>query len=147
VLDWHSRKALAHGVSITMEENFCVEALSEAIARFGAPKIVNSDQGSQFTSTQFTNVIKSHGIANSMDRRSQWGDNVFVERLWKSVKYEEVYMKAYKTVSTAREHIGHYVAFCNASRPHWAHRAHRAHERQTPDAIYFGTLTPMQAAA
>jgi putative transposase len=141
VLDWHSRKVLAHRVSITMEADFCVEALNEAIRRFGAPEIMNTDQGSQFTSAEFTDVLKDHGIAISMDGRGQWRDNVFVERLWKSVKYEEVYLKAYETVSAAREHIGRYFAFYNARRPH------RAHEGQTPDAIYFGTLMPLRAAA
>jgi putative transposase len=141
VLDWHSRKVLAHRVSITMEADFCVEALTEAITRFGAPEIMNTDQGSQFTSAEFTDELKRHGIAISMDGRGQWRDNVFVERLWKSVKYEEVYLKAYETVSAAREQIGRYFAFYNARRPH------RAHEGQTPATIYFGTLDQLHAAA
>jgi putative transposase len=141
VLDWHSRKVLAHRVSITMEADFCIEALTEAITRFGPPEIMNTDQGSQFTSAEFTDALKRHGIAISMDGRGQWRDNVFVERLWKSVKYEEVYLKAYDSVSAAREHIGRYFAFYNARRPH------RAHEGQTPDAIYFATLAQVRAAA
>ncbi len=141
VLDWHSRKVLAHRISITLEADFCVEALNEAIHRFGPPEIMNTDQGSQFTGADFIDALKHHGIAISMDGRGQWRDNVFVERLWKSVKYEEVYLKAYESVSAAREHIGRYFAFDNARRPH------RAHDGQTPDAIYFGTLAPLQAAA
>ena len=141
VLDWHSRRVLAHRVSITLEADFCVEALNEAIVRFGPPEIMNTDQGSQFTSAEFTDELKRNGIAISMDGRGQWRDNVFVERLWKSVKYEEVYLKAYESVSAAREHIGRYFAFYNARRPH------RAHEGQTPDTIYFGTLPQLHAAA
>jgi len=141
VLDWHSRKVLAHRLSITMEADFCIEALTEAITRFGPPEIMNTDQGSQFTSADFTDELKRHGIAISMDGRGQWRDNVFVERLWKSVKYEEVYLKAYESVSAAREHIGRYFAFYNARRPH------RTHEGQTPDTIYFGTLAQLHAAA
>jgi len=141
VLDWHSRKVLAHRVSITLEADFCIEALTEAITRFGLPEIVNTDQGSQFTSAEFTDELKRHGIAISMDGRGQWRDNVFVERLWKSVKYEEVYLKAYDSVSAAREHIGRYFDFYNARRPH------RTHKGQPPDAIYFGTLPQLHAAA
>jgi putative transposase len=141
VLDWHSRKVQAHRVSITLEADFCVEALNEAIARFGAPQIMNTDQGSPFTGTDFIDALKRHDIAISMDGRGQWRDNVFVERLWKSVKYEEVYLKAYDSVSAAREHIGRYFAFYNARRPH------RAHEGETPDAIYFGTLAQLPVAA
>jgi putative transposase len=102
---------------------------------------MNTDQGIQFTGTDFTDVLKAHGIAISMDGRGQWRDNVFVERLWKSVKYEEVYLKAYETVRAARAGIAAYLGFYNARRPHWAHGGH------TPDAIYFGTLAPLQAAA
>ena len=141
VLDWHSRKVLAHRISITLEADFCVEALNEAIARFGPPEIMNTDQGSQFTGADFIDVLKRHEIAISMDGRGQWRDNVFVERLWKSVKYEEVYLKAYESVSAAREHIGRYFAFYNARRPH------RAHDGQTPDDAYFGTLAQLPAAA
>lgn len=102
---------------------------------------MNTDQGSHFTSAEFIATLERHGMAISMDGRGQWRDNVFVERLWKRVKYEQVYLKAYDSVAAAREQIGRYFAFYNARRPH------RAHEGQTPDAIYFGTLTPMQAAA
>ena len=141
VLDWHSRRVLAHRVSITMEADFCIEALTEAIARYGAPEIVNTDQGSQFTSAAFVNELMKHGIAISMDGRGQWRDNVFVERLWKSVKYEEVYLKAYDSVSAARAGIGTYIDFYNARRPH------RAHGGQTPDMVYFKPLPQLGAAA
>jgi putative transposase len=141
VLDWHSRRVLAHRVSITMEADFCVEALAEAITRYGPPEIVNTDQGSQFTGSEFIGELKRHGIAISMDGRGQWRDNVFVERLWKSVKYEEVYLKAYETVSAARAGIARYFDFYNARRPHSAHRG------RTPDMVYFSTLPALQAAA
>ena len=141
VMDWHSRKVLAHRVSITMEADFCVEALQEAVARYGAPAIMNTDQGSQFTGADFTDELKANGIAISMDGRSQWRDNVFVERLWKSVKYEEVYLKAYETVSAARAGIAGYIDFYNARRPH------RAHLGQTPDGVYSASLPAVSAAA
>jgi putative transposase len=141
VLDWHSRKVLAHRVSITMQADFCIEALHEAIARYGAPEIMNTDQGSQFTGAEFTDVLKAHGIAISMDGRGQWRDNVFVERLWKSIKYEEVYLKAYDSVSAARAQIGQYIEFYNTRRPH------RAHDGRTPEATYVATLAPARAAA
>jgi putative transposase len=141
VMDWHSRKVLAHRVSITMEADFCVEALQEAVAKYGAPAIMNTDQGSQFTGADFTDVLKEHGIAISMDGRGQWRDNVFVERLWKSVKYEEVYLKAYETVSAARAGIAGYIDFYNARRPH------RTHRGQTPDGVYFASLPALKAAA
>ncbi len=99
VVDWFTRRVLSHRVSITMDTTFCVEALEEAIGKHGRPEIFNSDQGSQFTSEAFTGVLLANGIAISMDGKGSWRDNVFVERLWKSVKYEEVYLKAYDTVA------------------------------------------------
>jgi len=141
VLDWHSRKVLAHRLSITMEADFCVEALAEAIAKYGAPEIMNTDQGSQFTGAEFIGELRRHGIAISMDGRGQWRDNVFVERLWKSVKYEDVYLKAYDTVSEARAGISRYIDFYNTRRPH------RAHGGDTPDMIYFATLPAVRQAA
>jgi putative transposase len=141
VMDWHSRKVLAHRVSITMEADFCVEALQEAIGRYGAPAIMNTDQGSQFTAAEFIDELRNNGIAISMDGRDQWRDNVFVERLWRSVKYEEVYLKAYETVSAARAGIAGHIDFYNA------HRPHRAHRGQTPDAVYFASLPALKAAA
>ena len=130
VIDWHSRRVLAWRVSITMETAFCIEAVEDAIARHGRPEIFNTDQGSQFTSEAFTGLLKQHGIAISMDGKGCWRDNVFIERLWKSVKYEEVYLRAYESVSHARESLGRYFIFYNTRRPH------TALERQTPDKVY-----------
>ena len=118
VVDVFSRRVLAHRVSITMEADFCIEALEEALAKRGKPDIFNSDQGSQFTSVDFTGVLLKHGVAISMDGRGAWRDNVFVERLWRSVKYEEVYLRAYDSVSEARSSIGRYLAFYNHRRAH-----------------------------
>jgi putative transposase len=108
VVDWFSRRVLAWRVSITMEVDFCLEAVAEALARHGRPTIFKTDQGSQFTSTAFTGLLVENGIAISMDGRGSWRDNVFVERLWRSVKYEEVYLRAYETVAEARRLIGRY---------------------------------------
>ena len=141
VLDWHSRRVLAHRVSITMDADFCVEALEEAIARWGKPDIMNTDQGSQFTGSDFIDTLKDHGIDISMDGKGCWRDNVFVERLWRSVKYEEVYLKAYDSVSAARAGIAKYLAFYNA------HRPHSAHGGQTPDAVFFAALPHLKMAA
>jgi putative transposase len=141
VLDWHSRRVLAHRLSITMEADFCVEALQEAIARYGKPQIMNTDQGSQFTGAEFIGELHKHGIEISMDGRGQWRDNVFVERLWKSVKYEDVYLKAYETVSHARAGISRYFDFYNSRRPH------RAHGGRTPDVVYFAALPATRQAA
>jgi len=141
VLDWHSRRVLAHRLSITMEADFCVAALTEAIARHGKPEIMNTDQGSQFTGTEFIGELHKHRIAISMDGRGQWRDNVFVERLWKSVKYEDVYLKAYETVSDARGGISRYIDFYNSRRPH------RAHGGRTPDVVYFATPNAARNAA
>jgi len=111
VIDWFSRRVLSHRVSITMEAEFCIEALQEALAKHGKPEIFNSDQGSQFTSADFTSVLLKNGIAISMDGKGSWRDNVFIERLWRSVKWEEVYLRAYDTVSEARTSIGSYLSF------------------------------------
>ena len=116
--DWFTRRVLSHRVSITMDAAFCVEALEEAIGKYGKPEIFNSDQGSQFTGEAFTGVLLANGIAISMDGKGSWRDNVFVERLWKSVKYEEVYLKAYDTVAEARSSLGRYLDFYNRQRPH-----------------------------
>jgi putative transposase len=141
VMDWASRHVLAHRVSITMEADFCVEALREAIARFGVPEIMNTDQGSQFTGSDFIDELKRHGIAISMDGRGQWRDNVFVERLWRSVKYEDVYLRAYDSVSAVRAGLAAYFERYNARRPH------RAHGGSTPEEAYFAALPPLQEAA
>ena len=118
VMDWHSRKVLAWRVSVTIDTGFCVEALEESLGRHGAPEIFNTDQGSQFTSDAFIGLLKANGIQISMDGRGGWKDNVFVERLWKSVKYEEVYLRAYESVPEARTGLGRYFEFYNAGRPH-----------------------------
>ncbi|NKW82578.1 IS3 family transposase [Ochrobactrum pecoris] len=141
VVDWFSRKVLSWRLSITMEAAFCIEAVEEALARYGKPDIFNTDQGSQFTSIDFTTVLKKAEVAISMDGKGAWRDNVFVERLWRSIKYEEVYLHAYKTVSEARVGIGRYLTFYNSRRPH------SSLDRQTPDQVYFNALTPMMVAA
>jgi putative transposase len=140
VLDWFSRRVLSWRVSITMEAAFCVEALEDALARHGKPDIFNTDQGSQFTGGAFTGALASRGIAISMDGKGAWRDNVFVERLWRSVKYEEVYLKAYDSVSEARASIGCYLDFYNRRRPH------SSLDRRTPDQAYFDPL-PFRSAA
>jgi putative transposase len=131
VVDWFSRRVLAWRLSITMEAAFCIEALEEALAKHGRPEIFNTDQGSQFTSTDFTGVLLNAGIAISMDGKGAWRDNVFVERIWKSVKYEEVYLRAYGSVSEARASLGRYLDFYNRRRPH------SSLDRRTPDEAYF----------
>jgi len=131
VIDWFTRRVLAWRVSITMELDFCLEAVEEAIALHGKPEIFNTDQGSQFTSAAFTGLLADHGIAISMDGKGAWRDNVFVERLWRSVKYEEVYLKAYDSVAEARASIGRYLEFYNRKRPHSSLGA------RTPDQAYF----------
>jgi len=118
VVDWFSRRVLSWRVSITMDTAFCVEALEEALARHGRPEIFNTDQGSQFTSVAFTDVLKAAGVAISMDGKGAWRDNVFVERLWRSVKYEEVYLRAYASVSEARASLGRYLSFYNPASQH-----------------------------
>jgi putative transposase len=141
VMDWASRYVLAHRVSITMEADFCVEALREAIARYGAPEISNTDQGSQFTGAEFIAALQEHAIAISMDGRGQWRDNVFVERLWRSVKYEDVYLKAYDSVSAVRAGIAAYLEFYNRRRPHSTLGG------RTPESVYFATLDKPALAA
>jgi putative transposase len=140
VLDWYSRKVLSWRVSITMDVHFCLEALEEAIARYGAPDIVNTDQGSQFTSQAFTGLLKKHGIRISMDGKGSWRDNVFIERLWRSVKYEEVYLHAYDTVSDSRAGIGKYFNLYNRKRPHSSLKG------KTPDQVYY-SQQPLTLAA
>jgi putative transposase len=140
VLDWFSRRVLSWQLSITMEEAFCVETLEDALARHGKPKIFNTDQGSQFTGAAFTGVLIKNGIAISMDGKGAWRDNVFVERLWRSVKYEEVYLRAYDNVSAARASIGRYLDFYNGRRPH------SSLDGTTPDQAYFTPL-PIRMAA
>ena len=141
VVDWFSRKVLAWKLSITLSADFCIEALEEALVRHGRPEIFNSDQGSQFTSAEFIKVLKAAEIAISMDGKGAWRDNVFVERLWRTVKYEEVYLRAYTGVSEARTSIGRYLGFYNGTRPHSSLGG------QTPDQAYFNQPMPIPAAA
>ena len=143
VLDWFSRRVLSWRVSITMEAAFCVETLEDALAKHGRPEIFNTDQGSQFTGEAFTGVLASNGIAISMDGKGAWRDNVFVERLWRSVKYEEVYLRAYDSVAEARGSIGRYLNFYNRRRPH------SSLDGMTPDQAYYGaqSLPPVRLAA
>jgi putative transposase len=134
IMDWHSRRVLSWRLSNTMDPSFCVEALQEALSRFGRPEIFNSDQGSQFTSKDFTDVLLGAGVKISMDGKGRWLDNVFVERLWRSLKYEDVYLKAYANLIEARAGIGEYFQFYNTR------RAHQALGYQTPASFYDGLL-------
>lgn len=131
VMDWYSRKVLAHELSITMEADFCVRAMERALRQYGPPAIVNTDQGSQFTSAAFTKPLLAAGIEISMDGRGAWRDNVMVERLWRTVKYEEVYLRAYDSVAEARDRLARYFTFYNSG------RAHSSLDEQTPDSVYF----------
>src|SRR5947209_7022060 len=140
VLDWFSRRVLSWRLSITMEAAFCVETLEDALARHGKPDVFNTDQGSQFTGSAFTGVLTNNDIAISMDGKGAWRDNVFVERLWRSVKYEEVYLRAYDSVSEARASIGRYLDFYNGRRPH------SSLDGTTSDQAYFNSL-PLRSAA
>jgi len=140
-LDWFSRKVLAWRLSLTLETGPCVEALSEALTEHGKPEIMNTDQGSQFTAGAFLKTLQDAQIAISMDGKGAWRDNVVVERLWRTIKYEEVYLRAYGSVSEARRSLDRYLTFYNRSRPHPALGG------QTPDQVYFTQPTPIQAAA
>ena len=142
VVDWYSRKVLAWRLSITLEADFCLEAVEEALARHDKPEIFNTDQGSQFTSTDFTELLLKHKIAISMDGKGAWRDNVFVERLWRTIKYEEVYLRAYNNVPEARASLGRYIdGFYNMERPH------SSLDGQTPDKAYFKSLPAIPQAA
>jgi putative transposase len=143
IVDWFSRKILAWRLSITLSTDFCVEALEEALARHGRPKIFNTDQGSQFTSADFTKVLKTAEITISMDGKGAWRDNVFVEQLWRTVKYEEVYLQAYAGVAQARASIGQYLTFYNGKRPHSSLGGKTPDQAYTPraDANPGGGLT------
>jgi putative transposase len=143
VIDWYSRRVLSWRVSITMEASFCIAALEEALAKHGKPDIFNTDQGSQFTCPAFIDVLTKRDIAISMDGKGAWRDNVFVERLWRSVKYEEVYLRAYDSVSEARERLGTYLDWYNRRRPH------SSLDGRTPDQAYFDqqTTPPIRLAA
>ena len=140
IMDWHSRKVLSWRLSNVMEADFCIEALKEAINRYGLPEIFNSDQGAQFTSTAFTDVLKAHHIRMSMDGKGRWIDNVFIERLWRSVKYEEVYLHAYDSLTQARDGLKSYFEFYNTKRKHQTLKA-------KPDTIYYTDLLPLKLEA
>ena len=124
-----------------MDTSFCLEALEEAFAKYGQPEIFNTDQGSQFTSEDFTGALKARGVAISMDGKGAWRDNVFVERLWRSIKYEEVYLHAYDSVSQAKTGIARYINFYNTTRPH------SSLDKKKPDEFYFATLPAIEQAA
>ena len=141
VLDWFTRRVLAWRVSITLEAEFCMEAVKEALARHGTPEIFNTDQGSQFTSIDFIKVLAAREIKISMDGKGAWRDNVFVERLWRTIKYEEIYLRAYASVSEARTGIGRYLTFYNSRRPH------SSLDGKTPDQAYFNQPMPEAVAA
>jgi putative transposase len=140
VVDWFSRRVLAWRLSITIEVEFYLETVEEALAKHGKPEIFNTDQGSQFTSAGFTGLLLDNDIAISMDDKGSWRDNVFVERLWRSVKYEEVYLRAYDSVGEARASIGRYLDFYNRRRPH------SSLDARTPDHAYFHNLPQVVAA-
>ncbi|CTQ76738.1 putative transposase OrfB [Roseibium alexandrii] len=136
VMDWHSRKVLSWRLSNTMEAGFCVEALKDALARYGRPEIFNSDQGAQFTSTDFTTVLQDANVKISMDGRGRWIDNRMIERLWRSLKYECVYLNAFQAGSEAREKIGSWISYYNEERPHSSHgrmTSAEVYATQTPD--------------
>jgi len=141
ILDWASRRVLAWRLSNTLTTDFCVDAVQEAITRYGPPEIFNTDQGGQFTSQEFTGLLQTHGIQISMDGVGRWRDNVFVERLWRSLKYEEVYLHAYETVGAAREGVARYITFYNQLRPH------RALDGRTPDHVYCDNQPAQPTAA
>ncbi len=140
IMDWASRKVLAWRLSNTLDASFCTEALEEAIRKYGVPEIFNTDQGSQFTSDAFIGILKSHEIAISMDGKGRWLDNVFIERLWRSVKYEDVYLKAYSSITEARQGLREYFEFYNLR------RRHQSLDRRTPDDVYWSTLPKLQVA-
>lgn len=140
VVDWYSRRVLSWRLSVALSVDFCLEAVEEALGRYGKPTIFNTDQGSQFTSEGFIQLMLAHRIDISMDGRGSWRDNVFVERLWRTIKYEEVYLRAYDTVREARESIGRYLEFYNRKRPH------SSLDGRTPDQAYFDHW-PLVAAA
>lgn len=141
ILDWHSRRVLSWRLSNTLDTDFCIEALEEALARHGSPEIFNTDQGAQFTSAAFTDVLKAHQVQISMDGKGRWRDNVFVERLWRTVKYEDVYLRAYESPAALRAGLERYFRFYNTQ------RGHTALDKQTPDEVYFGEISSLPMAA
>jgi len=140
VVDWYTRRTLAWKISVTMDTHFCLEAVEEAILRYGTPEIMNTDQGSQFTSQAFTGLMKENEIRISMDGKGSWRDNVFIERLWRSVKYEDIYLRAYDSVSEVKAGLNRYFNFYNSLRPH------SSLDGKTPDQVYFNSLPQIKAA-
>lgn len=140
IMDFYSRRVLAWRVSNTLDTEFCVEALEKALQRFAKPQIFNTDQGGPFTSEAFTAILASHDIDISMDGKGRWLDNVFVERLWRSVKYEDVYLRAYETPAALRAGLARYFEFYNSR------RRHSALGRRTPDVVYYDWVTPQMVA-
>jgi len=140
IMDWASRKVLSWRVSNTLDTSFCIEALEEAIIKYGTPDIFNTDQGSQFTSDEFTGILKNHNIAISMDGQGRWRDNIVIERLWKTVKYEEIYLKAYESISHAKKELTKFFDRYNTRRPH------QGLDDRTPDDVYWSTLPKVQDA-
>ncbi len=140
ILDWYSRRVLSWRVSVTMDVEFIMDALEEAIEHYGCPEIMNTDQGSQYTSERFLQALKDREIQISMDGQGAWRDNIFVERLWRSVKYEDIYLHAYETPNAVKQGLKRYFHFYNTSRPHQAHRG------QTPDTAYFHRLPVAEVA-
>lgn len=141
IMDWYSRKVLSWRLSNSMDTTFCIDALDEAVAKYGRPDIFNTDQGSQFTSNEFTGILKSNNIQISMDGKGRWVDNVFIERLWRSLKYEEVYLKAYDTPKEAKDGIGEWMRFYNNK------RTHQALDRKTPEQVYLNSKSIKEMAA
>jgi len=141
IIDWASRMVLSWRLSNTLDSSFCVEALQEAIAKYGCPEIFNTDQGSQFSSDAFTDILADNGISISMDGKGRWRDNVFIERLWKSIKYEDIYLKAYSSMTEVRKGLTEYFTFYNQKR--W----HQSLDRKTPAMVYFGITPQRQVAA
>ena len=141
IIDWATRLMLSWRLSNTMDTSFCLDALHEAIDRYGTPEIFNSDQGSQFTSEEFTSSLISNEIKISMDGKGRWVDNVIIERAWKSVKYEEVYLKAYESMAEAKEALDAYFEYYNCE------RGHQSLDRRTPYEVYWGTLPKQWVAA
>lgn len=140
-MDWHSRKVLTWQLSNTLSADFCIEAVQDAFKRFGTPEIFNTDQGSQFTSEGFITLLKDNGVRISMDGKGCWRDNVVVERLWKSIKYEEVYLKAYDSMPAARRSLGIYLDFYNRKKPH------SSLDDATPDEVYYNGWETLPNAA
>ncbi len=140
ILDWYSRRVLSWRVSVTMDVEFIIDALEEAIEQYGCPEIMNTDQGSQYTSERFIQALKNQNIRISMDGKGAWRDNIFVERLWRSVKYENIYLHAYETPSEVKQGLKRYFVFYNSNRPH------QAHTGQTPDTAYFSQLSVTEVA-